>query len=348
LLDQYKYRNELLRKYLLIGLITSIMLSPIYYYIGIIYLAITLNLFSLGMIYLFFSTKDADKYVYNSRVFMFFITILFIMGLINGDQEINSTFFLLLYPIASFSIRGPKEGILWSIILLIIFILIFNIYMLPYNKYSFLFFCVAYLMISYLLYFYRFYEMMNFKNINEQLENIVKQRTKELEISNEKLKKLASTDSLTELFNRNKLNESIQNEINRTNRFHHGLGIILLDIDYFKSTNDTFGHNVGDKVLQEFSNILKEKIRETDIVGRWGGEEFLIVCPETDLKGILELAESLRISIQDYSFSIVDKKTSSFGVTIYEKSDTIKTMISRADKALYKAKENGRNKVESL
>ena len=346
--NQFKYRNELLKKYLLIGLITSVFLSPIYYYINLTFLAITLNLFSIGMVYLFFSSKDTDKYVYNSRIFMLFITILFIMGLLNGNQEINSTFFLLLYPIASFSIRGPKEGIFWSVILLLIFIGIFNIFHLDYNAYSFLFFCVAYLMVSYLLYFYRYYEMMNFKNINIQLENIVQQRTQELKVSNNKLQKLASTDDLTKLFNRAKLNESLQNELNRAKRFQHLLGIILLDIDHFKSTNDTYGHNAGDKVLEEFAKILKEQVRETDIAGRWGGEEFVIICPETNMDGLSKIAEELRYSIESYNFTTVGKKTSSFGITLYKEHDTIKSIISRADKALYLAKKNGRNKVEKI
>ncbi len=343
--DQHKYRNELLKKYLLIGFVTSVLLSPIYYKIGINYLAIALNIFSLLMVYLFVNTKKTDKYIYNSRFFMILISVLFIIGFIDGNQEINSMFFILLYPIASFSIRGPKEGILWSIVLLSIFILAFTLFSFPYNKYSFLFFCVAYLMVSYLLYFYRYYEIMMFKSINEELEKIVKERTKELEISNKKLEKLASTDDLTKLLNRTKLNDSLESEINRANRFNHIFGVIILDIDHFKSINDTHGHNIGDKVLEEFATILKTKTRVTDIVGRWGGEEFVIICPQTDIEGINKLAEELRYTIENNSFSVPGQITASFGITLYSKGDTIKSLISRADKALYRAKDEGRNKV---
>ncbi|WP_419765897.1 MAG: GGDEF domain-containing protein [Arcobacter sp.] len=346
--DQHKYRNELLKKYLLIGFVTSVLLSPLYYQIGIDYLAITLNVFSVLMVYIFINTKKTNKYIYNSRFFMIIISFLFIIGFVDGNQEINNMFFILLYPIASFSIRGPKEGILWSIVLLSILISIFTLFSFPYNKYSFLFFCVAYLMVSYLLYFYRYYEIMRFKSINEELENIVKERTKELEISNKKLEKLASTDGLTKLLNRTKLNDSLETEIKRASRFKHIFGVIILDIDYFKSTNDTHGHNVGDKVLEEFASILKTKTRVTDIVGRWGGEEFVIICPQTNIEGIKKLAEELRYAIESNSFSIIGQKTASFGITLYCEGDTIKSLISRADKALYKAKEEGRNKVVVL
>lgn len=346
MLDQFKYRNSLLRKYLFIALITSIFISPVYYYLSNFNLAITLNLFSIGIVYLFFRTKNGNDYIVNSRIFMVFITILFIVGLIHGNQQINSSFFLLLYPIASFSIRGPKEGILWSFILLLVFINLFFQLELQYNNYSFFFFFISYLMISYLLYFYRYYELRTFQKINEQLEETVKQRTRELELSNQKLQTLASTDALTKLFNRAKLDESIQNEINRAQRFKHSLGLILLDIDHFKHTNDTYGHDIGDKVLQEFSDILKQYTRDTDIVGRWGGEEFLIICPETDLEGLKKLAQGLRDKIEKYPFSIVKHKTSSFGLTLYQEGNDLKDLVKKADQALYSAKEKGRNRIE--
>lgn len=348
MIDQYKYRNELLKKYLLIAIIVSALLSPLYYRIDSYYLAITLNIFSLSILYLLRNSRKTTNYVFNSRVFMILIAILFIIGFLDGSQEINSTFFILLYPIASFSIRGPKEGILWSFVLLSILVSIFYLFFLHYNGYSFLFFCIAYLMISYLLYFYRYYEMRAFQNINEELENIVIERTKELEISNKELEKLATTDVLTKLFNRVKLNESLENEINRANRGHYFFGVIILDIDLFKSTNDTYGHNVGDKVLEEFAHILKTQIRVTDIVGRWGGEEFVIICPQTNIQGVHRLAEQLRYSIEINDFSTVGKKTASFGITLFKKKDSIQSIIARADEALYIAKENGRNKVESI
>jgi diguanylate cyclase (GGDEF)-like protein len=347
MIEQYKYRNELLRKYLLIGFVSSLFLAPIYYRLHLMQLTVTLNFFSVGTVYLFYNSKTPLKYIFNSRFFMCMITILFFIGFISGNQKIDSTFFVLLYPIASFSIRGAKEGIFWSVMLLGSFIALFNLLSLQYNFYSFLFFCVAYFMIAYLLYYYRYYEMKNFQYINEQLENTIKIRTKELYISNQRLKELAVTDSLTQLYNRFKLDGSLKNEIDRTNRFSHLFGIIILDIDHFKMTNDTYGHNVGDTVLQEFASILKNNTRKTDIVGRWGGEEFLIICPEIDEKGLVKLAENLRTQIEEHDFLEVGSKTASFGLTMYREKDTSQTIVARADEALYRAKANGRNRIET-
>ncbi len=179
--DQYKYRNELLKKYIYLGLIISFGLAPIYYYIKIYYLAVTLNLFTISMIYLIFKTKQVNDFIINSRVFMTSITILFISGFINGNQEIDSKYFLLLYPIASFSIIGVKEGAIWSLIILISFIAVYLYIPDIYNLYSFMFFIVAFFMVSYLLYYYRYYEMLNFEHINEiqsRKDKVLLQQTK--------------------------------------------------------------------------------------------------------------------------------------------------------------------------
>ncbi|MCK4621342.1 MAG: diguanylate cyclase [Desulfuromonadales bacterium] len=176
--------------------------------------------------------------------------------------------------------------------------------------------------------------------VNSQLRE--KMREKEVEI----LERLAITDRLTELYNRRKLDEILTVESERTKRFNNPYGIVLLDIDHFKSVNDTYGHQVGDQVLVDVAKLLKLHTRETDVAGRWGGDEFLIICPETDQNGLIQLAENLRKNIERYEFSVVNTKTSSFGVTVYQQGDEIKDMILRADKALYLAKGNGRNRVE--
>lgn len=137
----------------------------------------------------------------------------------------------------------------------------------------------------------------------------------------------------------------LEDEINRVQRYQTALSLIILDIDYFKSVNDTFGHQVGDSVLIEMSNILQENLRNTDLLGRWGGEEFLIICPHTDINGTKELAEHLRLKIEKYDFKVIGHKTSSFGVTSFKAGDTIESLLKRADDNLYKAKENGRNQV---
>lgn len=167
----------------------------------------------------------------------------------------------------------------------------------------------------------------------------------ELEEKNTELQRIATTDHLTGLSNRGRVEECLHWEVNRSDRFKHPFGMILFDIDRFKEVNDTYGHQVGDDVLIEIAGVVEGSIREIDICGRWGGEEFLIICPETDESGTLRLAENLRKVIENHSFPVVGKKTASFGVTAFRHGDGVDEMIRRADAALYQAKESGRNQV---
>jgi len=161
-----------------------------------------------------------------------------------------------------------------------------------------------------------------------------------------KHKLISMTDKLTGLFNRVKLDEALNDEFNRGNLSKKSFGIIILDIDYFKKINDTYGHQVGDQVLIQFAKILKENIRKVDILGRWGGEEFMIICSETDFQGTLKLAESLCQIISKNDFSIIGNLSASCGVSIYDGDENVDKVIERADNALYHAKANGRNRVE--
>jgi len=168
----------------------------------------------------------------------------------------------------------------------------------------------------------------------------------QLKVVKMELEYTAITDRLTGLYNRTKLDEVLSYEITRAERFKSPFALIILDIDYFKKVNDSFGHQVGDKVLVEIANLLKNNSREIDTVGRWGGEEFLIICPETDKEGATKLAEHLRNKISQHSFDIVGSKTASFGISIYKTNDTEQVVVAKADEALYRAKDNGRNRIE--
>jgi polar amino acid transport system substrate-binding protein len=179
----------------------------------------------------------------------------------------------------------------------------------------------------------------------EKTNILLKKAQKEIEDKNIALEKLAITDKLTDVYNRTKLDEILLDEINRCKRFECSFGFCILDIDYFKSTNDSFGHLVGDKILISFAKLLKESIRETDYVGRWGGEEFVIIVPKTNKENLTAFAQKLRVKIENFDFEKVGKKTASFGITVTTENDTIETVIKRADDALYQAKKNGRNKV---
>ncbi|MCU7835152.1 MAG: transporter substrate-binding domain-containing protein [gamma proteobacterium symbiont of Taylorina sp.] len=168
---------------------------------------------------------------------------------------------------------------------------------------------------------------------------------KQLRSKNRQLEEISVTDHLTRLYNRIKLDEVLQYEIKRANRLSSPFAIIILDIDFFKQVNDTYGHNIGDQILVELSQTLTNNLREIDILGRWGGEEFLIICPNTAQEGAMTLAENLRKSIEFHEFPEVKHKTASFGVAVFQKKDTAEIIIERADIALYKAKTSGRNMV---
>ncbi len=170
-------------------------------------------------------------------------------------------------------------------------------------------------------------------------------RHKALSNHNKELTHLSEVDPLTKIYNRAKLNSLLYEQLNLFKRYKITFGIIILDIDHFKSVNDTYGHNIGDSVLVEFVNILKDNIRDVDYLGRWGGEEFLVVCPRIDEIGIMEVARKLRNVINAHSFKKVGKKTASFGLTVCTKETSIKELIKNADNALYQVKHNGRDGI---
>lgn len=167
-----------------------------------------------------------------------------------------------------------------------------------------------------------------------------------LAIKNKELEAIAATDRLTGLYNRLKLDSVFNSSLRYCKRYNRPLSAILLDIDRFKSINDTFGHQVGDIALKELSSILSKNLRQTDTVGRWGGEEFLIICPETDSDQATLTAEKLRKVIEQHNFPTVQHITCSFGISQHHTNDTEDDIIKRADEALYAAKRNGRNRVE--
>lgn len=159
-----------------------------------------------------------------------------------------------------------------------------------------------------------------------------------------RIEELSVTDALTKLYNRMKLDEIIVISVEKYKRDQTQFSIVLIDIDDFKSVNDIYGHDVGDYVLQKFASILTKQTRITDTVGRWGGEEFLIVC-DTDTKGATLIAEKLRKEIESTLLEKVQRKTISLGVAQFTDNDTINTLFKKADDALYKAKNSGKNRV---
>lgn len=179
----------------------------------------------------------------------------------------------------------------------------------------------------------------------KQIQNSLAEAHAQLALKNRELQVLSTTDQLTGLDNRMKLDEVLMTEVTRAQRYQTVFSLILVDLDHFKQVNDTHGHQVGDQVLVRLAEILRASGRQSDVVGRWGGEEFLIVCPQTDLEGARTHAEHLCTTIAATYLPVVGHKTASFGVAAYRSGDDEETLLRRADDALYCAKESGRNRV---
>jgi polar amino acid transport system substrate-binding protein len=179
-----------------------------------------------------------------------------------------------------------------------------------------------------------------------KLNRQIAEAHQELAEKSKELERLSVTDSLTGIYNRMRLEELLEQEAERGQRYHRPLSVIMLDIDKFKYINDTYGHQTGDTVLREIAKILCSNIRHSDVIGRWGGEEFLVICPETESQGALSTAEKLRENIEGLQFlELEDGITCSFGVAELRKDEKGEELVNRADCAMYRAKERGRNQV---
>ncbi len=184
------------------------------------------------------------------------------------------------------------------------------------------------------------------KNVEHLTERELYKKNLELKSKNKELEILSTTDRLTGLLNRRKMERELNKELKRAKRYNQAFSLILIDIDFFKKVNDTLGHQAGDALLIELSRLMKETLRSTDLIARWGGEEFLILCPSSNLEEAVKLAERLRLSVENCKFSIEKSITISVGVAEYS-GQSLDDLINQADKKLYIAKNQGRNRVVS-
>ena len=155
----------------------------------------------------------------------------------------------------------------------------------------------------------------------------------------------ATYDSLTNVYNRNKFNEIIEKAYEKYKDNNTYLSFAIFDIDFFKNVNDEYGHIVGDETLVTFAQTINNNIRDTDVFARWGGEEFTLLLPNTNILEAYNIVEDLRIQIENVQFKLIGQKTCSVGITQFKDNDTIKAVVERADEALYESKNTGRNKV---
>lgn len=179
--------------------------------------------------------------------------------------------------------------------------------------------------------------------LNRTLEEKVEQRTIELEKSKASLEILATTDNLTRVHNRYSVMNILEKEMNRAQRHEEHLCIMLFDIDHFKNVNDTYGHDVGDRVLQSITEVVQESLREIDIIGRYGGEEFLVLFPNTSFEDGQVVCERIRTNVEAFEFEHGNDLTISMGLVVFMENETSDTLFKRLDELLYKAKHNGRN-----
>ncbi len=184
--------------------------------------------------------------------------------------------------------------------------------------------------------------------MNEGLESLVAERTKELNHKNELLSNLAIRDSMTNMLNHNASIEELNAMKSTAIRHGYNLAVIMIDLDLFKPINDRYGHPAGDQVIIQVSEIIHKNIRPSDIAGRYGGEEFIIVLHDADETNAAELAERIRTCIESLQVSAIENQpvSASFGVSALDSSNPYSDIIKQADEALYKAKNSGRNRVK--
>lgn len=158
---------------------------------------------------------------------------------------------------------------------------------------------------------------------------------------------LANTDSLTGLCNKRRFMEILQREINRSTRTRSPLSVIMFDLDTFKRVNDHLGHSVGDDILRHLARGMESLLREQDTLARWGGDEFMVIVPDTSREGAVILAERLRSHLEDLDGGEAGTLTASFGVVETSGPEEARELLDRVDQLLYRAKERGRNRVEA-
>jgi diguanylate cyclase (GGDEF)-like protein len=162
------------------------------------------------------------------------------------------------------------------------------------------------------------------------------------------LEKASITDTLTQVNNRMRFDEISQQRLEEFSRYENISSLIICDIDDFKLINDKYGHSKGDEVLKAFAKVLKHNVRFTDTLARWGGEEFVVLLPQADIPHAVAAAEKMRSAIQKYDFGCDERITASFGVAMTQNDDTQTRWFNRADRALYLAKQSGKNSVNYL
>ena len=291
-----------------------------------------LGLLQLLNIYLL---NKKNNILFASFFLVFSVDFMSLVIFTTGGLGNTGFLWILVVPFFTMLVLNTLQATIWIIgYMLIIFLIIvahlYEIYTLQYDFITIRQTIVVFIIILILIYY------------NEKYKNQIRF---DIEEKNQQLQKVVKIDGLTGIANRDYINEFLSKEMSRSNRFENPLSIIMIDIDYFKLINDNHGHLVGDNVLIEFSKTLKNNIREADLVGRWGGEEFLIICPDTPLESAIAMAKKLQEKIKYIDTETQIQLTASFGVVEYQFDYSIDDLINRADEYMYRAKKLGRDRI---
>lgn len=330
--DEYASIRKMLmiNSFLIVGMVAFFSFALINIFLTNKYLVSVIDIIAFSVF--FFSYKDLqkNKNIYKASIIGSVLLILFMIIFIYLNHNVGFgliwTIFISVFTISLF---GSKTGLKISLFFyaIVLPMLLYGVYNWnddTWNLMSFLRFTFASLVLVFVVYMT--------ENSFEKISN--------------KLKKLTNTDSLTNLYNRRKIDEIIANNFHDHQKYKTKLCIAIFDIDNFKNINDEFGHAVGDEVLIDFAKILKENSRQTDFLGRWGGEEFILIMKSTELKDAVQYLNKLKTMISSHNFNIINHVTCSIGVCqADELKDSINKLFICADKALYNAKINGKNLV---
>ncbi|UZE95673.1 GGDEF domain-containing protein [Alkalimarinus alittae] len=273
------------------------------------------------------------------RAFISMVGVLFLYLTASGGESNTGPLWFYVFPPLGFYIFGIRTGLILSVIAVILVMIIFSFPQLP-------FVTTEYATDFKIRFIATFSFVTAFAYILDDARRSAKSELIEMATLYEYA---ARTDELTSLSNRRDMKECLDKEFYRHQRSNSYFSIILIDIDYFKRVNDTYGHDAGDAILQEFSLLLMGLSRQIDVVSRWGGEEFLMLLPDTSLLQALTLAERLRVAVAEHTFkykSEVIPVTMSAGVCAVSQHESINQLLKQADINLYEAKSKGRNRIE--
>ncbi len=275
--------------------------------------------------------------------FNLFLVLVFLA--ITGGIKGTGLFWIYSFPLATTFMLGIRVGLILSLLLILTILGIYVFGEIGYIRVAYDLVTVRQAIASYIGVLIM---AVVYNVVIDRYMKLVVQKTVEIHDLNRKLKEIAEKDFLTGAVNRYKIYQILQIATETALETGRPLSLILFDLDRFKQVNDTYGHQVGDRVLKEVVTKVKETLRDTDIIGRYGGEEFLVILPDTPIGEAVKVAERIRKLIEATEFPEGFRVTISCGVSQLRPQDSVESLIKRADEALYKAKKAGRNRTEAV